>query len=82
MEKLYDVIIIGGGPAGYTAALYSARAGLDTLIIEKMSIGGQLTLTGDVENYPGFTVASGSELGEKFLEQAMEQLKEAINEIK
>ena len=54
MEHVYDVIIIGGGPAGYTAALYSARAGLDTLIIEKMAPGGQMTLTGDIDNYPGF----------------------------
>ena len=54
MEKIYDMIIIGGGPAGYTAALYAARAGLDTLIIEKMSAGGQMALTGDIENYPGF----------------------------
>ncbi|MBQ5825064.1 MAG: thioredoxin-disulfide reductase [Clostridia bacterium] len=54
MEYIYDVIIIGGGPAGYTAALYAARAGLDTLIIEKMAPGGQMTLTGDIDNYPGF----------------------------
>lgn len=51
---IYDVIIIGGGPAGYTAALYATRAGLNTLLIERMSAGGQLTLTGDVDNYPGF----------------------------
>ena len=54
MERVYDVIIIGGGPAGYTSALYSARAGLDTLLIERMSAGGQMTLTGDIDNYPGF----------------------------
>lgn len=54
MEHIYDIIIIGGGPAGYTSALYAARAGLDTLVIEKMTIGGQLTLTGDIDNYPGF----------------------------
>ena len=54
MEKIHDLIIIGGGPAGYTAALYGARAGLDTVIIEKMTIGGQMTETGDIDNYPGF----------------------------
>ena len=54
MEHIYDVVIIGGGPAGYTAALYASRAGLDTILIEKMSIGGQMTLTGDIDNYPGF----------------------------
>ena len=54
MDKIYDVVILGGGPAGYTSALYAARAGLDTLVIEKMSVGGQMTLTGDIDNYPGF----------------------------
>ncbi|MBE6787183.1 MAG: thioredoxin-disulfide reductase [Ruminococcaceae bacterium] len=54
MEKVFDVIILGGGPAGYTAALYTARAGLETLVIEKISAGGQMTLTGDIDNYPGF----------------------------
>ena len=54
MEHVYDMIIIGGGPAGYTAALYAARAGFDTVVIEKMAPGGQMALTGDIDNYPGF----------------------------
>ena len=54
MEHIYDILIIGGGPAGYTAALYAARAGLDTAVIEKMSIGGQMALTDIIDNYPGF----------------------------
>lgn len=54
MEHIYDTIIIGGGPAGYTAALYGARGGLDTLLVERMSVGGQMSLTGDIDNYPGF----------------------------
>ena len=53
-ERVYDMIIIGGGPAGYTAALYAARAGFDTLVIEKMAAGGQMALTGEIDNYPGF----------------------------
>lgn len=51
---IYDMIIIGGGPAGYTAALYAVRAGLDTVLFEKLSAGGQMALTGDIDNYPGF----------------------------
>ena len=54
MEHVYDMLIIGGGPAGYTAALYAARAGFDTVVIEKMGPGGQMALTGDIDNYPGF----------------------------
>jgi len=54
MDKIHDVAIIGGGPAGYTAALYSARAGLDTVIIERMSIGGQMVITDVIDNYPGY----------------------------
>ena len=54
MEKIYDMIIVGGGPGGYTAALYGARAGLDVLIIERLSAGGQMNLTGQIDNYPGF----------------------------
>ena len=54
MEKIYDMIIVGGGPGGYTAALYAARAGLNVLIIERLSAGGQMNLTGQIDNYPGF----------------------------
>ena len=53
-EKRYDMLIIGGGPAGYTAALYASRAGLDTCVLERMAPGGQMALTGDIDNYPGF----------------------------
>lgn len=66
MDKIYDMIIIGGGPGGYTAALYGARAGLDTLVLEKMSAGGQMALTTQIDNYPGFEEGiDGFALGEK-----------------
>ena len=54
MGKIYDIIIIGGGPAGYTAAIYTSRAGLDTLVLEKISAGGQMTQTAQIDNYSGF----------------------------
>ena len=54
MMKIYDTIIIGGGPAGYTAALYAVRSGLSTLVLEKFSPGGQMTQTAQIDNYPGF----------------------------
>ena len=54
MEHVYDMIVIGGGPAGYTAALYACRAGLDTLVLERMSVGGQMALTDVIDNYPGY----------------------------
>jgi len=52
--NIYDIIVIGGGPAGFTAALYAVRAGLDTLVIERLAAGGQMALTQEIDNYPGF----------------------------
>ena len=66
MERIHDMIIIGGGPAGYTSALYAARAGLDALVIEKMSAGGQMAVTDTIDNYSGFAEGiPGWELGMK-----------------
>lgn len=66
MEHIYDMIIIGGGPGGYTAALYAARAGLDVVVLEKLSAGGQMALTSQIDNYPGFEEGiDGFILGEK-----------------
>ena len=66
MQQHYDMIVIGGGPGGYTAALYAARAGLKTLVLEKLSAGGQMALTSQVDNYPGFAEGiDGFELGQQ-----------------
>ena len=71
MAKRYDVIIIGSGPAGYTAAVYAARANLSVLMFQGYQVGGQLMLTSDVENYPGYPKGIlGPEMMEQFEEQA------------
>lgn len=71
MEQVYDMIVIGGGPAGYTAALYAARSGLSVLVLEKLSAGGQMALTEQIDNYPGFEDGiDGFTLGEKMQQGA------------
>ena len=71
MKRIYDMIILGGGPGGYTAALYAARAGLSVLVLERLSPGGQMALTSAVDNYPGFPEGiDGFELGMRFQQQA------------
>ena len=66
MERIFDMIVVGGGPAGYAAALYAARAGLSVAVLEKLSAGGQMALTDSIDNYPGFDEGvDGFSLGEK-----------------
>ena len=70
---MYDIIIIGGGPAGLTAALYARRANKSVLVIEKATFGGQITYSPKVENIPGFATITGNEFAEKLVEQVLEQ---------
>ena len=68
---MYDIIIVGAGPAGLTAAVYARRAGKSVLVLEKDTFGGQVTFSPKLENYPGFQEISGNELAQRMLEQAM-----------
>ena len=70
---IYDIIIIGGGPAGLTAAVYARRAGKSVLVLEKAALGGQITWSPKVENFPSVVSISGTDLGDRMAEQAMAQ---------
>ena len=70
---MYDIIIIGGGPAGLTAALYAGRAGKHTLVIEKSAFGGQMTYSPKIENYPGVPARAGMEIADAMVEQVLSQ---------
>ncbi len=80
---MHDIIVVGGGPAGLTAALYALRAGKRVLVIEKNGFGGQMTFSPKIENYPGYTSISGSELADKMVDQVLEQGADvAVEEVK
>ena len=68
---MYDIVIVGAGPAGLTAAVYARRAGKSVLVLEKDTFGGQITFSPKLENYPGFQEISGNDLAQKMLEQAL-----------
>ena len=70
---MHDIIVIGAGPAGLTAAVYARRAGKSVLILEKSTFGGQVTYSPKIENVPGFVSISGAELADKLVEQALSQ---------
>lgn len=78
--ELFDIVIVGGGPGGLTAAIYAMRAALKTALIEKGIPGGQMNLSDEVENYPGYTRINGSELSLKFAEHARDYGVEEINQ--
>lgn len=70
MEKIYDVIIIGAGPAGMTSSIYASRANLDVLMVEKKYPGGQMLSTAEIENYTGYENITGPDLSEKMFEHS------------
>ena len=72
MEKIYDIAVIGSGPAGLTAAVYGRRAGKSVVLFEKETFGGQMNLTGEIQNYPGIRSVSGAELSSFMTDQAMD----------
>ena len=84
-EKIYDLLIIGGGPAGLTASIYASRAGLDYAIVEQGFAGGQMLNTQEIDNYPGLPGISGMDLGMKMLEHAqklgMQQIMEEVTDL-
>jgi thioredoxin reductase (NADPH) len=79
-SNIYDLIIIGGGPGGLSAGIYAMRAALKTVLIEKGAHGGQMTMSDEVENYPGFEQISGMELSMKFAEHARSYGMEMISD--
>ena len=79
-SDLYDLIIIGGGPGGLSAAIYAMRAAMKTVLVEKGVTGGQVTMSDEVENYPGFTHISGAELSMKFTQHAQSYELEMISQ--
>ena len=70
-KNLYDLIIVGGGPGGLSAGIYAMRAALETVLVEKGIVGGQVVMSDTVENYPGFENVTGAELSEKFSQHAL-----------
>lgn len=73
MNHMYDIIIVGAGPAGLTAALYALRADKTVLVLEKGTFGGQITYSPQIENYPGYAQISGNEFAEKLIDQVLSQ---------
>ena len=71
MDTIYDIVVIGSGPAGLTAAIYALRAGKSVMVLEKSAFGGQVTFSPKIENYPGAGTVSGNELADKMLDQAL-----------
>ena len=69
-DKIYDMLIVGGGPGGYTAALYATRAGMSVLVLEKLAAGGQMAETPQIDNYPGYTGLDGFTLGQQMKDTA------------